>query len=196
MCFGGNQAPAIQQPQVIYRGPSDDDIRRQEEGLATFQQQMTDQSNAFNTQLQSQIDAANQQYTDLETQFANEIGGVQNQANQTIVEAQGHSDFAAAAANQATNQAATAQGAANTAILDARVARDDASKKGAADLAAAQTAGQFEQAGAYQVATVESDPVNTQETAAITKKKKKDTGLKISPAAEAAAAGIGLNIGV
>ena len=40
MCFGGNQAPAIQQPQVIYRGPSDDDIRRQEEGLATFQQQI------------------------------------------------------------------------------------------------------------------------------------------------------------
>lgn len=189
MCFGGNQAPAIQQPQVVYRGPSDDDIRRQEEGLATFQQQMTEQSNAFNTQLQGQIDAANQQYADLETQFSSEISDLQSTADQTINDAQ-------SGANAATNEAAAAQDQANTAINDAQAASDDAAKKGAADLAAAQSAGQFEQAGAYQVATVESDPVNTQETAAITKKKKKDLGLKITPAAEAVAAGIGLNIGV
>jgi len=164
MCFGGNNAAAPTAPQIVYSGPSEDDIRRQEQGLADFQKQMTEQTTAFNTSLQEQIDAANKQYADLESSFAADLGAAQ------------------AASEQATADA--------TADLNA------AKSQGKADMAAAQAAGQKQIATSYQASAVESDPVNTQQTAAITKKKKKDTGLKIMPNAQASAAGTGLNIGV
>ena len=164
MCFGGNSAPAIQQPQIVYRGPSDDDIRRSEQGLADFQRQMTEKSDAFNRQLQSQIDAANQQYANLESQFASEL--------------------------------ASATSASNAATSDAQAALTAAQGQGAAAMAAAQAQGLANTSSAYTVETTESEPVNTQQTAAITKKKKENTGLKITPNAQAVSAGTGLNIGV
>lgn len=68
MCFGGGASA----PQVKYVGPSDDDIRRNEESLAQYQQQMTIQQDQFQSQLQSQIDAANSETAELQADYAAE----------------------------------------------------------------------------------------------------------------------------
>ena len=68
MCFGGGASA----PEVKYVGPSDDDIRRNEESLAQYQQQMTTQQNQFQSQLQSQIDAANAETAELQADYAAE----------------------------------------------------------------------------------------------------------------------------
>ena len=68
MCLGGGASA----PEVKYVGPSDDDIRRNEESLAQYQQQMTDQQSQFQSQLQSQIDAANEETAQLKADYAAE----------------------------------------------------------------------------------------------------------------------------
>ena len=68
MCLGGGASA----PEVKYVGPSDDDIRRNEESLAQYQQQMTTQQNQFQSQLQSQIDAANAETAQLQADYAAE----------------------------------------------------------------------------------------------------------------------------
>ena len=68
MCFGGGASA----PEVKYVGPSDDDIRRNEESLAQYQQQMTIQQDQFQSQLQSQIDAANSETAELQADYAAE----------------------------------------------------------------------------------------------------------------------------
>ena len=73
--------------------------------------------------------------------------------------------------------------------------QQEAQQQAAQDQAAAAAQAGFEQAGAYQVSTTESDPVNTQETAAKTDKKKPKSTLKIGQNTVAATAGTGLNIG-
>ena len=68
MCLGGGpQAPSVQ-----YVGPSDDDIKRNEESLAQYQQQMTTQQNQFQTQLQDQIDSAAAETAELQADYAAE----------------------------------------------------------------------------------------------------------------------------
>ena len=177
MCFGGNQAPAPRAPEIKYVGPSEDDIRRNEESLQQFQNQMQQQNMMFQQQLQQQIDAANQEYSDLESQYASDLG----------IQQQG--------ADAATAEALTAEQAAAQAEADAAAAAAAAQQQAAQDQAAAAAAGAFQQAGAYQVSTTESDPINTQQTAAITEKKKPKTTLKIGQNTVAATAGTGLNIG-
>lgn len=68
MCMGGG----AQAPRVEYRGPSDDDIRRNEASLAQYQQQMTTQQNAFQSQLQDQIANANAETEALKSEYAAE----------------------------------------------------------------------------------------------------------------------------
>jgi septal ring factor EnvC (AmiA/AmiB activator) len=68
MCFGGG----AQAPSVEYRGPSDDDIRRNESSLAQYQQQMTTQQDAFQSQLQEQIANANAETEALKSGYAAE----------------------------------------------------------------------------------------------------------------------------
>jgi hypothetical protein len=68
MCFGGGASA----PKVEYVGPSEDDIRRNEESLSQYQQQMTSQQNEFQTQLQSRIDAANAETAELQSDYAAE----------------------------------------------------------------------------------------------------------------------------
>ena len=74
MCFGGQQPQA---PQVQYVGPSDDDIRRNEESLRAYEQQISTQQNSFQTQLQSQIDAANAETEALRSQYAGDLAAAQ-----------------------------------------------------------------------------------------------------------------------
>ena len=130
MCLG--QQP--QAPEVVYQGPSDDDIQRNQQALATYQQQIDDQQASFQTQLQSQIDAATAETEQLKADFAAETA--------------------------AESQAAAAK-------------------------------------SAYTVTTQETEiPEGAQTTAAVTKKKKPKTNLKISTAGTANAAGSGVNLGI
>ena len=85
MCFGSPKAPNI-----VYQGPSEEEIAANQASLDAFQQQMQTQQQAFQTQLQSQIDAANAQTAQLQEQLGNE-------------------QAAAAAAQQASTYATTVQ---------------------------------------------------------------------------------------
>lgn len=65
MCGGRPQAP-----QIVYQGPSAEDLAASQASLDLYKQQMTDQQSAFKTQLQMQIDKANQETTDLQSKYA------------------------------------------------------------------------------------------------------------------------------
>ncbi len=67
MCFGTPQAPDI-----VYKGPSDEEIAANQASLDAFKEQMATQQQTFQTQLQSQIDAANAQTAQLQEQLVNE----------------------------------------------------------------------------------------------------------------------------
>ena len=88
MCFGSPKAPNI-----VYQGPSEEEIAANQASLDAFQQQMTPQQEAFPTQLQAQIDAANAQTAQLQEQLGNEQAAA----------------AAAAAAQQASTYATTTQ---------------------------------------------------------------------------------------
>jgi len=154
MCFGGSQPQA---PEVKYVGPSDDDIRRNEESLKAYEQQISAQQSTFQTQLQSQIDEANAETEALRSKYEDDLA------------------------------AAEAAGAAGVA---------DAEAASAASLAEAGASSLAQQIGAYQVTATQSEPVQAQTTAAVEKKKKPKSSLKISTAGTASSAGSGLNIGV
>lgn len=68
MCFGGSP----QAPEVVYRGPSDADIQRNRDALSSYQSTMQKQQADFQSQLQSQIDKANQDTADLQKRYENE----------------------------------------------------------------------------------------------------------------------------
>jgi hypothetical protein len=65
MCGGKPQAP-----QIVYQGPSAEDLAASQASLDLYKQQMTDQQSAFKAQLQMQIDKANQETTDLRSKYA------------------------------------------------------------------------------------------------------------------------------
>jgi len=67
MCFGRTKAPNI-----IYQGPSQEDIDANAASLEAFQQTITDQQSQFQLQLQQQIDKANQDTADLQQRLATE----------------------------------------------------------------------------------------------------------------------------
>lgn len=60
MCFGS--APQI--PQIVYQGPSQADIDRNNAALETYRRQSMAQQEQFATALQEQINQANQQAAD------------------------------------------------------------------------------------------------------------------------------------
>ena len=66
MCFG------IKAPDIKYQGPSQGDIDANQASLDLFQQQISDQQSQFQTQLQAQIDQANQDTEDLQARLASE----------------------------------------------------------------------------------------------------------------------------
>ena len=66
MCFGAKA------PKIVYQGPSQEDIDTNQASLDAFQQQISDQQGQFQSQLQAQIDQANQDTADLEERLANE----------------------------------------------------------------------------------------------------------------------------
>jgi hypothetical protein len=85
MCFGGTSAP-----QIIYSGPSAEDIERQNQQLQLYMQQSASQQQQFAQSLQQQIDQANaaatqqRQQLDQERQAAMADMAAQQQASYAV----------------------------------------------------------------------------------------------------------------
>lgn len=109
MCFGGNQPQA---PQIQYQGPSDSDLRRNEQQLQTYQQQMQAQQAQTAATIQQQIDDANARTAELQKQYDDEIAAATGDATAA--------ETAAAAARadevEAKKAAAAAAGASYTPV--------------------------------------------------------------------------------
>ncbi len=164
MCIGsGPSAPTIE-----YVGPSESDIRRQEKALEQYRTDMQLQQETFQTQLQSQIDSANDETAALSAQYQDQFRDMEE-------------------ANAAKNKSTMAGYDATNADTAAGYASDSSS---AAALAAAEMA-------SYTTSATQTEvPEGAQTTAAVTEKKKPKKNLKISTAGTANQAGSGLNIGV
>jgi sulfate adenylyltransferase subunit 1 (EFTu-like GTPase family) len=165
MCFG---SPAPQAPQIVYQGPSEEDIARQEENLNTYRTQVEETNAALAQTLNDQIAAANEQTASIQAQLDAEIAA-----------AQGETSAAESAASAAVAEQQTAE-------ADVVAAREEAVKAG----------NSFTPVGAYGVTVTESEPVAAQTTVSTKKKKTPDSTLKINTGGAAASPGSGLNIGL
>ncbi|BAQ94377.1 hypothetical protein HOQ49_gp40 [uncultured phage_MedDCM-OCT-S37-C6] len=72
MCFGAPKAP-----EIVYQGPSQDDIDANNAALEKFRTDTETSNQAFMTQMQTQIDTANAEMAALEEKFANEQAAAQ-----------------------------------------------------------------------------------------------------------------------
>jgi len=155
-------------PTIIYQGPSQSDVEGNRAALESYRQQSLAQQQAFSTQLQKQIDAAN----------------AKAEAQRSAL-AQSRADAESGLASQREQADAQLLGQKQKAELDMA-----AQKAGANAEMAAQ------QQNAYGVATTNvTEPSTAVTTTAAKAKEKTKGGLKITPGATAASAGTGLNIG-
>jgi len=133
MCGGGGS----REPEIKYVGPSEEDIKRQEDALAAYQEQAQAQQAQFSASLQEQMNNAQLQQQQFQQQY-------QSRANQQEAKSEAAVSSSYTASAQMTDQ-----------------------------------------------------PTNSQTTTAATKRKPKNTGLRISNAAGAAsAAGSGPNLAI
>lgn len=72
MCFGAPKAP-----EIVYQGPSQEDIDANNAALEKFRTDTEASNQAFMTQMQTQIDAANAEMAAMEEKFANEQAAAQ-----------------------------------------------------------------------------------------------------------------------
>jgi len=98
MCFGSQP----QAPQIVYQGPSQDDINRNAAALETYRAQSAQQQQQFAQQLQMQIDQANAQANDQRARLAQEQ---QMAASELAAQQQGA--YAAAVTQSQPAEAAT-----------------------------------------------------------------------------------------
>ena len=99
MCFGGGPKA----PKVEYVGPSEEDIKLQQESLAEYESQIAEQQSTFQTQLQQQIDAANAETEALKEQYASELSAAEEAGDAAVSGAKGDAAAAAAAAGAEAN---------------------------------------------------------------------------------------------
>ena len=76
MCLGGQPKA----PTVVYQGPSDADIKRQQDGLDAYRETMKADQATFQSELQAQIDKGNEETAALQAQFDDELADL-TQAN-------------------------------------------------------------------------------------------------------------------
>lgn len=110
MCLGGGSQP--QAPQIQYVGPSDADIRRNEQSLAVFQSQIQQQQAATAASIQQQIDSANDRTAKIQEEFDAEMAVAKGDTSA----AEAAAAEAAAKALAAKEQAAAAAGASYTPV--------------------------------------------------------------------------------
>ena len=77
MCFGGSPSA----PKVKYVGPSEEDIKRNEAALADFQTQIDAQQKQFASDLQAQIDSANEETERITAELAADTASAMDAAN-------------------------------------------------------------------------------------------------------------------
>ena len=106
MCLGGNQPQA---PEIRYVGPSDEDIKRNEESLQRYQDQMALQAETFQTQLQAQIDQATADTADLRAEFDDQIAAAEASGADAITGATNDANAAANARTSAASASAQTQ---------------------------------------------------------------------------------------
>lgn len=176
MCFGNNN-PAP--PQIIYQGPSEDDIERNQAALDDYAASIQASQEVFQTQLQAQIDEANAATAALEERYADDLNTAETNAA-TVV-------------SSATN---AAQGAVNSATGAAAQAVDGATGQAAADISAASAQGQAQYNQALTTTVSQTEPELPQTTNSSKKKKDPKKSLKISTGGAAASSGVGANLGI
>jgi len=99
MCFGGNQPKA---PEIVYRGPSEEEIAKNRKALEDYQGQMQKQQTDFQNSLKAQIDKATLETADLQKRYENEAA-----AAAAASAAQQASTYAITASQTESPQAAT-----------------------------------------------------------------------------------------
>ena len=77
MCF----ASTPQAPQVVYQGPSEEDIARNQQALDDYKAETAAANQQFMDSMQAQIDQANAEMAQLEEQFAAEQSAAQAAAS-------------------------------------------------------------------------------------------------------------------
>lgn len=144
MCFGGGP----QQPQIVYTGPSEDDLRAGQESLDAFAKEIEEQNAAINSQIQSQIDAGNAAFGELQSEFDAKFADLEAYGAEQAAEAIAQGNAQAAAAN-ATNNAAYSVNTAAETLKDPQTTKPipDKRKEKKANLKI-NTAGALAQAGA------------------------------------------------
>ena len=83
MCFGGQP----QAPEIKYVGPSEDQIRSNQQALEQYKTDMAAQQSSFQSQLQAQIDAANAETAKLQEQYAADLEAAKEGASSAVAEA-------------------------------------------------------------------------------------------------------------
>ena len=103
MCLGGG---GVSQPQIVYQGPSEQDLAANRAAMDQYRTQASAQQDAFSRQLQQQIDAANKETESLKAQYSTELSQIQRQEQDRIAGAkdQAAADVAAAGASGAAQQ--------------------------------------------------------------------------------------------
>ncbi len=79
MCFGSRPEP----PQVVYQGPSKEDIARQEAAMESYRQQAAQQQKLLADQLQQQIDEANSRLVEEKMRLSDEQALAARSADQS-----------------------------------------------------------------------------------------------------------------
>ena len=146
MCFGGGQQ--VQQPEIIYRGPSDEDLQRGQDSLDAYAAEIKASNDAMNASIQQQIDEGNEMLASLTADFESRNAELAAAAEARAAEALAQGNSQAAAANATQNAAYTVNTASET-LQDAQTteAIPEKKKEKKANLKIS-TAGQAAQAGA------------------------------------------------
>ena len=102
MCLGSQPQP----PQVVYQGPSEDMIAAQRTSMENWLSAVNTQNDAFQTQLQSQIDQNNSAFDALSTEYDTLIAAQQSSSDSDVEAARGEAagQLAEGAADAARKQ--------------------------------------------------------------------------------------------
>ena len=105
MCFGRQP----QAPTIVYKGPSDSDVRAQEQALENYRASIDQQNAQFQTQLQNQIDAGAAELESLQSSFDQENAAAEAAGLRESEEARKRGAAMAAQASATQNAAYTVE---------------------------------------------------------------------------------------
>ena len=125
MCIGQQQQP--QAPQIIYRGPSEEDLQRDKEALDKFTSDLTAQNDAFQADFQDQLDEGNEALAALTEKFNDNAASLTAAGEKDAKAAQAQGGAMVSAANATQNAAYTVETATET--LDDSQTTEEIQKK-------------------------------------------------------------------